>query len=158
MSFLRGFSLRLDERFQFRQFRVLEYPRYRTFAQSFPNTVPYSEGIGFIQRVRKPEDIDMIFYVTAHELAHQWWGHQLIGSATQGSNMMSETLAQYSALMVMKHKYGEEKMQRFLQYEMDRYLLGRSTETGEGIAWSIEYAWGWPPWLTPPRSPPSGQW
>jgi len=42
--------------------------------------------------------------------------------------MLVETLAQYSALMVMKHKYGEEKMQKFLQYEMDRYLLGRSTE------------------------------
>ena len=42
--------------------------------------------------------------------------------------MLVETLAQYSALMVMKKKYGEAKMQRFLRYELDRYLLGRSTE------------------------------
>ena len=42
--------------------------------------------------------------------------------------MLVETLAQYSALMVMKQKYGEAKMERFLQYELDRYLLGRSTE------------------------------
>jgi aminopeptidase N len=28
----------------------------------------------------------------------------------------------------MKRKYGEGKMQRFLRYELDRYLLGRSTE------------------------------
>ena len=114
--------------FQFRQFRVLEYPRYRGFAQSFPNTVPYSEGIGFIQRVRKPEDIDMIFYVTAHELAHQWWGHQLIGSATQGSNMMSETLAQYSALMVMEKEYGAQNIRKFLKHELDGYLRGRGGE------------------------------
>ena len=33
------------------QFRIFEFPRYRGFAQSFPNTVPYSEGIGFIGRV-----------------------------------------------------------------------------------------------------------
>ena len=26
--------------FQFRQYRILEFPRYRTFAQSFPNTDP----------------------------------------------------------------------------------------------------------------------
>jgi aminopeptidase N len=66
--------------------------------------------------------------VTAHELAHQWWGHQVPGGNVQGQTMVVETLAQYSALMVMKQKYGAAKMQRFLRYELDRYLLGRSTE------------------------------
>jgi hypothetical protein len=41
-------------------------------------------ALGFIQRKEKPDDIDMVFYITAHELAHQWWGHQLVGSETQG--------------------------------------------------------------------------
>ena len=75
-----------------------------------------------------PEDIDYPYYVTAHELAHQWWGHQVPGGNVQGETMLVETLAQYSALMVMKKKYGEAKMQRFLRYELDRYLLGRGTE------------------------------
>jgi len=116
--------------YQHKQFRIIEFPRYETFAQSFPNTIPYSEGIGFIARVRPddPEDIDYPYYVTAHELAHQWWGHQVPGGDVQGETFLVETLAQYSALMVMKQKYGEAKMQRFLQYELDRYLLGRSTE------------------------------
>ena len=116
--------------YQHRQFRIIEFPRYQTFAQSFPNTIPYSEGIGFIARVREDakDDIDYPYYVTAHELAHQWWGHQVAGADVQGGTMLVETLAQYSALMVMKHKYGEAKMERFLQYELDRYLLGRSTE------------------------------
>ncbi|MEO8345686.1 MAG: M1 family aminopeptidase [Betaproteobacteria bacterium] len=116
--------------YQHKQFRIIEFPRYQSFAQSFPNTIPYSEGIGFIARVREgnKDDIDYPYYVTAHELAHQWWGHQLVAGDVQGGTMLIETLAQYSALMVMKHKYGEEKMEKFLQYEMDRYLLGRSTE------------------------------
>lgn len=114
--------------YQFRQFRIIEFPRYRTFAQSFPNTIPYSEALGFIQRVEKPDDIDMIFYVTAHELAHQWWGHQLIGSMTQGSNMMSETLAQYSALMIMEKEYGQDQIRKFLKHELDSYLRGRGAE------------------------------
>jgi aminopeptidase N len=116
--------------YQHRQFRIIEFPRYAAFAQSFPNTIPYSEGIGFIARVRPgdPEDIDYPYYVTAHELAHQWWGHQVPGGNVQGETFLVETLAQYSALMVMKRKYGEAKMQRFLRYELDRYLLGRSTE------------------------------
>lgn len=28
--------------YQFTQYRIMEFPRYRTFAQSFPNTVPFS--------------------------------------------------------------------------------------------------------------------
>jgi ABC-2 type transport system permease protein len=114
--------------FQFRQYRILEYPRYRTFAQSFPNTIPFSEGIGFIGRVEKPTDIDFAYFVTAHELGHQWWAHQLIGGRVEGSNMMSETLAEYSALMVMQQKYGRDNMHRFLKHELDRYLRGRAGE------------------------------
>jgi hypothetical protein len=114
--------------FQFTQYRVLEFPRYRSFAQSFPNTVPFSEGIGFIERMKKSDDLDLLYFVNAHELAHQWWGHQLIGSMTQGSNMMSETLAEYSALQVMKKKYGEENTRKYLKYELDRYLRGRAGE------------------------------
>ncbi len=115
--------------FQFKQYRVLEFPRYRTFAQSFPNTVPFSEGIGFIERVKDKGDIDFLYFVNAHELAHQWWGHQLIGSMTQGSNMMSETLAEYSALQVMNKKYGDDITRKDLRYELDRYLRGRAGET-----------------------------
>ncbi len=116
--------------YQHKQFRIIEFPRYQVFAQSFPNTIPFSEGIGFIARVREndKDDIDYPYYVTAHELAHQWWGHQVAAANVQGDTMLVETLAQYSALMVMKHKYGEEKMQKFLQYELDRYLIGRSGE------------------------------
>ncbi|HXU33968.1 MAG TPA: M1 family aminopeptidase [Thermoanaerobaculia bacterium] len=114
--------------YQHHQVRILEFPRYATFAQSFPNTIPYSEGIGFIADLRDPDDIDYVFYVTAHEVAHQWWGHQVIGGAVQGGTMLSESLAQYSALMVMQKEYGKDKMRRFLKYELDQYLQGRGGE------------------------------
>jgi ABC-2 type transport system permease protein len=114
--------------YQFAQYRILEFPRYRMFAQSFANTVPYSEGMGFIGRVVKSTDIDFTYFVTAHELGHQWWAHQLIGADVEGSNMMSESLAEYSALQVMAHKYGRDLMHRYLRHELDRYLRGRSGE------------------------------
>ena len=114
--------------YQFKQYRILEFPRYRSFAQSFPNTVPFSENIGFIERQEKPTDIDLAYFVTCHELAHQWWGHQLIGAHVEGSNMMSESLAEYSALRVMEQKYGTANMRKFLANELDGYLRGRSGE------------------------------
>jgi hypothetical protein len=114
--------------YQHRQVRILEFPRYATFAQCFPNTIPYSESIGFIAKVkRRTRRTRLPYYVTAHEVAHQWWAHQVIGAYVQGATMMSETLAQYSALMVMKKKYGDAKMKRFLKYELDAYLSGRGT-------------------------------
>jgi ABC-2 type transport system permease protein len=114
--------------YQFNQYRILEFPRYRSFAQSFPNTVPFSESIGFISRIVNPTDVDLTRFVTAHELAHQWWGHQLIGGQVEGSNMMSETLAQYSAYMVMQQKYGKDYMHRVMRHYLDEYLRGRAGE------------------------------
>ena len=90
----------------------MRHDRYGDYAQSYPNTVPYSEGIGFIAHVRDA-DLDYPYFVTAHEVAHQWWGHQVLGAAVQGESMLSESLAEYSALMVMERRYGRERIGRF---------------------------------------------
>ena len=111
--------------YQFGYARIIEFPGYASFAQAFAGTMPYSESIGFAADVRDPETIDYVSYVTAHEVGHQYWAHQVVGANMQGSTLLSETLAQYSALMVMKALYGEDKIRRFLAFELDRYLSGR---------------------------------
>jgi ABC-2 type transport system permease protein len=113
-----------------KQCRIIEFPRYSSFAQAFPGTMPYSEGLGFITDLRKvtEDDIDVVYYIVAHEMAHQYWAHQVIGAKMRGSEMLSESFAQYSALMVMERAYGRDKMKKFLKYEMDRYLSGRANE------------------------------
>ena len=115
--------------YQFRQLRILEFPGYASFAQSFANTVPFSESIGFIADLKDKDNLDYVTDVTAHEVAHQWWAHRVIGADMQGSTMLSESLAQYSSLMVMQHLYGKHKMRKFLKYELDSYLRGRTMET-----------------------------
>jgi len=119
--------------YQFDQARIIEFPAYGSFAQAFANTMPYSESIGFIADTRDPNEIDYVTYITAHELAHQYWGHQVVGADMQGATMLSETLAQYSALMTMKKMYGPDKIRRFLKFELDRYLRGRGGEAVEEL-------------------------
>jgi ABC-2 type transport system permease protein len=119
--------------FQFRQVRILEFPAYARFAQSFANTIPYAEGIGFIADYRDPEKIDMVTYVTAHEVGHQWWGHQVISADQQGGTFLVESLAQYSALMVMEQIYGPEQIRKFLKFELDKYLRARGGEVLEEL-------------------------
>ncbi len=111
-----------------KQARIIEFPRYASFAQAFPGTMPYSEAIGFIIDLREPEDIDPVFYVVAHEVAHQWWAHQVIGAVMQGATLLSESMAQYTALMVMEQEYGRPHMRKFMKYEADKYQNARGSE------------------------------
>lgn len=115
--------------YAYQQMRIMEYPRYRGFAQSLPGTVPYSEALGFNLNINDDKDVDMAFYVTAHELAHQWWGLQVVAANVEGQDMILESLSQYSALMVMKAAKGNEKVEQFLQMQLKEYLKGRSAET-----------------------------
>jgi len=124
--------------YQFRQARILEFPAYADFAQSFANTVPYSESMGFIQNhpsdaAKRDEKIDLVTYVTAHEIAHQWWAHQVVGADKQGATMLSESFAQYSAMLVMEQKYGPAMVRKFLKYELDAYLRSRGGEVVEEL-------------------------
>ena len=114
--------------YQFHQVRIVEFPDYERFAQSFAGTFPWSEGLGFIADYRDPTRVDMVTYVAAHEFAHQWWAHQLIGADEQGETLLSETLAQYSALRVMRQLYGPDNIRKFLKFELDSYLRSRGGE------------------------------
>ena len=114
--------------YPYRQCRILEFP-YGSYAASFPNTIPFSENIGFVMDVDPddPEDLDMPFWVTAHEMGHQWWPHQVSGGNVQGAGFLSEGLAEYSAVSLLEKEKGEQ-LRKFLKYELDRYLMGRTSE------------------------------
>jgi hypothetical protein len=112
-----------------KQCRIVEFPRYASFAQAFPGTMPYSEAIGFIINLENEEDNNIVDAVIAHEMGHQWWAHQVVGAFMQGGTMMSESFSEYSALMTMKGiSETPMKMREFLKYDHDRYLRGRSVE------------------------------
>ena len=119
--------------YQFDHARIIEFPGYQTFAQAFAGTMPYSESIGYAADVRDPDTIDYVSYVVAHELGHQYWAHQVVGAYMQGATVTTETMAQYSALMVMKKLYGPDKIRRFLKFELDRYLSSRKGEVVEEV-------------------------
>ena len=117
--------------YQFDHARIVEFPGYLDFAQAFAGTIPYSEDVGFSADYNEPETIDYVTYLTAHELSHQYWAHQVAGADMEGRELLSETLAQYSAQMVVKKLRGEDYMRRYMQFELDRYLEGRSSGGSE---------------------------
>jgi ABC-type transport system involved in multi-copper enzyme maturation permease subunit len=111
--------------------RIVERPAYGGGANSAAGTIGYSELVGFIMDPDEPTTgVDFLSYLTAHELAHQYWFHQLMPADMEGAELLTEGLAQYSALMVMKHRHGPDQIRRFLKYELDQYLQGRRMEAG----------------------------
>ncbi|WP_299124948.1 M1 family aminopeptidase [uncultured Winogradskyella sp.] len=112
-----------------KQCRIIEFPRYASFAQAFPGTMPYSEAIGFVINLEDETENNVVDAVIAHEMGHQWWAHQVIGANMQGGTMMSESFSEYSSLMTIKNiTENPMKMRQFTKYDHDRYLRGRSGE------------------------------
>ncbi|MDO6596606.1 M1 family aminopeptidase [Oceanihabitans sp. 2_MG-2023] len=112
--------------YQYEQLRIMEFPRYEQFAQSFPGTIPFSESIGFVLDIDDKKDVDMAFYVTAHEIAHQWFGMQVEAAHVKGQYFILETLSQYAAMMVLKQTFSEEKLLQFLEVQKEDYKDGKN--------------------------------
>ncbi|WP_196888492.1 ABC transporter permease/M1 family aminopeptidase [Aureivirga sp. CE67] len=118
--------------YQHKQARIIEFPLTEgSFAQSFPNTIPYSESVGFIAEVNDEDNeaLDYPYAITAHEVAHQWWAHQVIGADVLGATMLSESLSEYVSLKVLEKGYDKQKMQVFLKDALDKYTTSRTFET-----------------------------
>ena len=119
--------------YQYDQLRIVEFPRYDDFAQSFPNTIPFSESLGFMLDIDDLTDIDMTFFVTAHEVAHQWWGLQVETANVKGRDFVLETMSQYSALMVFKNKFSKEKLDQLIALQQELYEKGKNKSKAEEV-------------------------
>ncbi len=111
-----------------RQARIIEFPRIASFAQAFPAPCPTRKGLASSPICATRKISTWFFMSWPTRVGHQWWAHQVVGANMQGATVLSETLAQYTALMVMERQYGRDMMRKFLRYEMDRYLRSRGNE------------------------------
>ena len=71
-------------------------------------------GEGFFLLDPKRDGFDAIFEVAAHEMGHQWWGMQLKPAFAEGGGVISESLAWYSGMRLVRHVKGREALRRFM--------------------------------------------
>jgi hypothetical protein len=117
-----------------RLLRIVEFPRLAGFAQSYPTLMPYSEAIGFLTNFREDDRfVDATYFVTAHEVAHQWWAYIESPGASRGAQVLSESLAEYSAMVLLDEKRGERARLVFLRREEAGYLRGRDPDLEEPL-------------------------
>lgn len=92
---------------------------------ALPQTVFIGEDVGFHADLHTTNGFDHVYRRTVHEVAHQWWGHSINGAATEGEGVLIETLAKYSEMILLKHRYGHDYVKRLIAYEQRRYHAGR---------------------------------
>jgi ABC-2 type transport system permease protein len=111
------------------QLKIAEVPGYWQFGGfAMPDTVWLVETRGFLTDARDPRRVDLVTRRVAHEVAHQWWGHQLSPASGAGAAALVESLTKYSELLVLERMHGKEHVRGLLEFELDRYLAGRSRE------------------------------
>jgi ABC-2 type transport system permease protein len=119
--------------FPYRFIRIAEIPNYVDFgARSQPTLFTWSENAGFISNLEDPKEIDMVFGICTHEMAHQWWAYIVRPAYAEGAEMLTETMAMYVEVICLEKECGKNISRKFLKEEMNRYLARRKKDvTGE---------------------------
>jgi hypothetical protein len=145
--------------FQWKELRISEFPALASYAQGFPTNITFSEGIGFL--TKSEPKTNLAFLVTAHEIAHQWWGNMLQPGQGPGANLLSEGMSHFATAMLLEQvkgvrngiefrkrletRYGE---QRFADAERKLYRIDGSKQ-GDG---TVQYdKGGWVFWMLTDR-------
>jgi hypothetical protein len=94
---------------------------------AYPGTIMYTESFALVNPQEAQRHLDLPFAVLAHEMAHQWWGQQVAPAYVEGAPVLSESLAWYSAMLVVEEAKGREHLDRLLRMMRREYLTPRES-------------------------------
>lgn len=95
-------------------------------ATAYPATIYMTENMVFHSNIKADKQQDVINELAGHELAHLWWGNnQIYPDDRDGSAMLTETLAMYTEMMLLKQMHGKEKMLDRIKMHFDIYSFSK---------------------------------
>jgi ABC-2 type transport system permease protein len=112
-------------------FTSIRYAEISSFAEGFaatayPGVIYMKENGGFSGDCSRGNKEDVINQLAGHELSHQWWGQQLVPEEKEGGWLLTETLAQYTELMLYEKAHGRKKALETVRIHLDQYLANRT--------------------------------
>ncbi|MEX1241579.1 MAG: M1 family aminopeptidase, partial [Cyclobacteriaceae bacterium] len=112
--------------------KAIRFAEVSSFAEGFaatayPGTIYMKEDGGFFTNVKNREQQELINKLAGHELSHQWWGSSsFVPEYKEGSWVLTETLAKYTELMLLKNAHGTQAVIETVKMHLDLYLTARS--------------------------------
>ncbi len=106
-------------------FKTIRFAEISSFtkgiaATAYPTTIYMIEDMIFHCNIKADKQQDIINELAGHELSHLWWGNSQINPDDRvGSTMLTETLAMYTELMLLKQMYGKEKVEEHIKMHAD---------------------------------------
>ncbi|MEQ9308606.1 MAG: M1 family aminopeptidase [Balneolaceae bacterium] len=107
--------------------RIAELPSFWGFGGfAAAGTISMVEDNLYLVDERKPEAFELVAKRTIHEVAHQWWGHQLSTQSVSGGQIFVEGFAKYTEAVVMEQHYGMPSLFQLGKSANHTYFTGRS--------------------------------
>ena len=113
--------------YPWQELKISEFPGLASYAQGFPTNITFSEQIGFLTE-SDPKN-KLAYMVTAHEIAHQWWGNLVTPGQGPGGNILSEGMSHYSTLLLMGAAQGMQERIEFSKRIEERYGENRQLDS-----------------------------
>jgi hypothetical protein len=114
-----------EENFGNYPFKTIRFAEISGFTKGFnatayPATIFMNENISFHCNILTDKQQDVINELAGHELAHLWWGNnQIDPDKREGNVMLTETLAMYTEIMLLKKMYGKQKAKESVAMHQD---------------------------------------
>jgi len=122
--------------------------------QGYPTNITVSE---LVFLTKADPQFPTVFWVTAHETAHQWWGNLLAPGDGPGGAVISEGMANFSTLLLAEQVRGDVARRGISKRLEEQYLRGRwldherplvATDGSHGGDGAVIYGKGaWVPWM-----------
>ena len=128
---LEWFSAQLTP-YPYKQLTLLFTPEFGPSGYALPQVILMSHRLAVRARPADDAGFDQRYRRTAHEVAHQWFGHQIGYGVQADGSFLIESLAKYAELVLIEQRFGKAAMQSLVDYERQRYqhaLRGRLTAT-----------------------------
>lgn len=112
-------------------FKTIRFAEISAFSKGFaatayPATVFMTENMVFHANIKGDKQQDVINELAGHELSHEWWGAtRFVPDEREGGRFLSETLAMYTELMLVKRMYGQKGVLENVRMHKNIYLSDR---------------------------------
>jgi ABC-type transport system involved in multi-copper enzyme maturation permease subunit len=126
--------------YPYKYFTLIESAGPGNGASADAGIVYYGEQYPLLNPDGGPDSFDLPYYIIAHEMAHQWWGLARLAPAyVEGAGVLIEGLAVYSGMQVLKKRYGEGHLSKYIDFLHSSYAIPRSLASAPLIQANEEF-------------------